>query len=173
MMSSSSTADRRQAGPTITAFRRAEEGSVLVEFALAVPMLLLVFAMIVEGSRLMLSYQSVISGVRDATRYLARVLPSEICSLGGSPASYSARLTDIVGESLSATPVLASGVRVASVTPAIECHTGSYRGGTIGVAVVSADVVVTFPLGGVFEFFGGSDATLTTTVTDRSRVFGA
>ena len=56
----------------------------MVEFAILLPILLLVFAVIVEGGRLMWSYQTVVAGVRDATRYVARAAPANICSTGGS-----------------------------------------------------------------------------------------
>ncbi|MCF1710968.1 pilus assembly protein [Tabrizicola sp. J26] len=154
-------------------FARAEDGAILVEFALVLPMLLLVFAVIVEGSRMMWSYQAAISGVRDATRYLARILPADICAKGGTVTAYETKVTQIVDSSLSGLPVLVGGVTVDSVTPALQCHPGSYRGGNVAVAQVTATVTMTFPMGSILTLFGGSEAPLTTSVTDQSRVFGA
>ena len=57
---------------------RNDDGVAIVEFAIALPMMLLVFAVIIEGSRLMIAYQSTIAGVRDATRYLSSVLPRRV-----------------------------------------------------------------------------------------------
>lgn len=166
MTLSSCSADRRR-------FLRAEDGAILVEFALVLPMMILVFAMIVEGSRMMWSYQAAISGVRDATRYLARILPQNVCATGGSASGYSTAVSSIVGNSLSGGSVFAGGVTLGTVTPSLSCHSGSYRGGNVAVAVVSAQVVITFPMASVLEFFGAPRPTLTTTITDRSRVFGA
>ena len=173
MTSSSSTADRARRPGLSQGFARAEDGAVMVEFALVLPMMLLVFALIVEGSRMMWSYQAAISGVRDATRYLARALPADICTTGGSVTGYASKVTDIVDNSLTGLPVMVSGISVDSVTPVLQCHAGSYRGGNVAVAQVTATVTMTFPLGSVFALFGGSTGPLTTTVTDQSRVFGA
>lgn len=174
MMSSSCSARfLRKLAKRLARFARAERGAILVEFAIALPMLVLVFAMIVEGSRMMWSYQSAISGVRDATRYLARVLPASICTAGGSVGSYQSAVTGIVANSLSGAPVMAGGVTVNSVTPRLVCRSGTYRGGTVAVAEVSASVTITLPLASLLAIFGGSFSDVTTTVTDQSRVFGA
>lgn len=61
-------------------FLRDEDGVALVEFAVVLPMMLLVLAIIFEGTRLLLSYQAAISGVRDATRFLSRVVPATVCA---------------------------------------------------------------------------------------------
>lgn len=155
---------------------RDEDGVILTEFALLLPMMVVVFAVIVEGSRMFWSYQSTIGGVRDATRYLARVLPSDICdSLGASGAlpGWEPRLRTIVAQSTSSAAIFPSGVTVGTIAPAWTCHSGSYRGGDAAVAEVTATLTVTFPFAGLFSFFGGISPSVTTTVTDRSRVFGA
>ena len=77
MMSSSFTAKAAR-------FARDESGVALVEFAVVLPMMLVVFAVIIEGSRLMMSYESAISGVRDATRYLARITDAGACAVGST-----------------------------------------------------------------------------------------
>ncbi|AML52377.1 TadE/TadG family type IV pilus assembly protein [Falsihalocynthiibacter arcticus] len=64
-------------------FRRDERGTALVELAISLPFALLVFGMIIEGSRMLWAYQSAAAGVRDATRYLARIVPRDICTSGG------------------------------------------------------------------------------------------
>ncbi len=173
MTSSSCSADRGRSVRVAPGFARAEDGAIFVEFALVLPMLLLVFALIVEGSRIMWSYQAAISGVRDATRYLARILPANICATGGTVTAYESTVTEIVDSSLSGLPVMVSGVSVDSVTPALQCYSGSYRGGNVAVAKVTATVTMTLPMGTLLTFFGGSGAPLTTTVSDQSRVFGA
>lgn len=154
-------------------FGRNEDGAALVEFVFAAPMMLLVFAFIVEGSRLMLSFQSAISGVRDATRFLSRVVPSDICAVpGGSLAGYSAQLATIVGQSVSGNSVFPGAVTVVSVTPSLTCVVGTYRISPAPVAQVTARVTVNFPFSGIFGLFGSNFSHVTKDVTDSSRIFG-
>ena len=154
-------------------FFKDEDGVALVEFAIALPMMLVVFAVIIEGSRLMLAYQSTIAGVRDATRYLSRVLPVDICTSGGSVGTYTTQLTAIVGQSVSGRSVLPSAVTLNSVTPSFACVTGTYRVSPAAVATVSASITVTYPFSGIFGLIGGSVPTVTTSVADSARVFGS
>ncbi|KAB2883635.1 MAG: pilus assembly protein [Albidovulum sp.] len=138
-------------------------------------MMLLIFAVIVEGSRMMIAYQSAIGGVRDATRYLARVVPGNICAAGGTVTGYAPKLAAIVGQSTTGSAVFAPSVTVTSVTPSLACVgvAGAYRVSPAPVATVSAVVEIAFPFRGLFTLFGaGPSATLTTTVTDRAKVFG-
>ena len=108
-------------------FLRCESGAALVEFAITLPSMLLLFAVIIEGSRLMLSYQSAIAAVRDAARYMSRVVSADICESGGSVAGYSAQLLDIVRNSTSGESVFPSYVTVDFVTPTYTCVPGTYR----------------------------------------------
>jgi Flp pilus assembly protein TadG len=157
----------------ITRFRRADDGVALVEFAVVLPMMILVFAVIIEGSRLMLAYQAAIAGVRDAARYLARVVPSDVCATGGSVSGYATTLRTIVATSTSGTSVLPTSVTVNSVTPTLACVAGTYRVSPAPVATVTASITVAYPFAGVWGLFGASLPTKTTTVTDRARVFGS
>lgn len=154
-------------------FARDEDGVALIEFAIVLPMMLLVFAVIVEGSRLMLSYQSAISGVRDAARYLARVAPLDICVSGAPITAYNAQLLAIVSQSISGNSVFPSFVTINSVVPTLTCVAGTYRVNPAPIAQVTANVTVTFPFSGVFTLVGGSLSPITTNVTDSSRVFGS
>lgn len=154
-------------------FRRDEAGAALVEFAIVLPMLLLIFGVIIEGGRLFWSYQATIAGVRDAARYLARAAPTNICATGGSVVGYSGQLTTIVQQSSSGASLFPQSISVTSVTPSYVCVTGAYRGGTVGIATVTANLTVTFPFAGVFTFFGGNAlGTINTSVTDRNRIYG-
>lgn len=154
-------------------FLRDERGVALVEFALTLPMMLIVFAMIVEGSRMMWSYQTVIAGVRDATRYLARITPANICSTGGSVSASASTLLTIVRQGGSGSSVIPTDVSVPSVTPSYSCTTGTYRNSPVAVAQVVADVQINLPFAGIFSLFGSVPATLNTTVTEQSRIFGS
>ena len=150
---------------------RSEDGAVLVEFALVFPIMLLFFAVIVESSRMMLSYQMAIDGVRDAGRYLARIAPVDICS-GGSVAGYATKMRDIVEEDIGGNALFPAMVTVNSVTPSVSCVSGSYRTDPAPVATVSANLTITFPLGSIFGLFGASLTSVTTTVSDSARIYG-
>ena len=154
-------------------FLRAEDGVALVEFALVLPMMMLIFAVIIEGSRMMLSYESAINGVRDATRYLARTAPRNVCTSGASVAGYSTYLQTLVRQGVTGNSVFPSNVTIGAVTPSYRCVAGTYRGGAVPVAQVTAVITVTFPFSGIFTLVGGALPTLTTTVTDQARVYGS
>lgn len=155
-------------------FRRGEDGAALVEFAVVLPMMLLVFAVIIEGSRLMIAFQSTIGGVRDATRYLARVVPSDICATGGSVSGYATQLQTIVGQSTTGGSFLPAWVVVNSVKPTVDCSIiGTYRVSPPPVATVTANVSITFPFAGIFGLNGGTLAPIVTDVSDSARIFGS
>lgn len=150
---------------------RNESGAALVEFAILLPLILLIFAVVIEGGRLMWAYQSVNAGVRDASRYLARVAPETVCS-GGSLAAYQPRLEAIVRNRVDGSSFLPSGITVNSVTPSLTCVAGTFRVTPAPVAQVTANLTVTFPFAGVFTFAGGTLGTMTTSISDQSRIFG-
>lgn len=176
MMSFSFTDNARAAvrrGCTrVVRFARDEAGVALVEFGIVLPMMVFLFAMIMECSRLMLSYQAAIAGVRDATRYLSRAAAADLCVSGGSVAGYTTPLTAMVRDAATGRSVLAPGVSVDSVTPSYSCIAGSYRQSPVAIAQVTAQITVTFPFAGAFRLLGFSRPDLTTTVTDRARMFG-
>jgi Flp pilus assembly protein TadG len=153
-------------------FLRQDCGAALVEFAILLPMLLLVFAVMIEGGRLMWSYQTTVAGVRDAARYLARVASSDICITGAGVSSYTGDLENIVRNSVSGDAIFPSGITVNSVTPSISCIAGTYRVSPAPIAQVTASLTITFPFASVFSLAGQSLGTITTTVTDQSKVFG-
>lgn len=165
---------RPQCQPTrLARFMRDESGVALVEFAITLPIMLVVFAVIIEGSRLMLGYQNAISGVRDATRYMSRIIALDICTTGGSVGSYSSQLRTIVSQSITGQSVFPAAITVNSVTPSYVCATGTYRVSPAPVVTVSAQITVTYPFASVFTLVGGTLPSVTTTVTDRSRIFGS
>jgi Flp pilus assembly protein TadG len=151
---------------------RCDEGAALVEFAIILPMMLLVFAIIIEGSRMLLSYQAAISGVRDAARYLSRVVPTDICTTGGSVSGHDPTLLSIVGNSTSGGSIMPSAVTVNSVTSSLACIAGTYRVNPAPVATVTASISISFPFSGLFTLTGNSLSQITTSITDRSRIFG-
>lgn len=154
--------------------RQDETGAQLVEFALVLPILLLLFAVTIEGGRMMWAYQSVVAGVRDATRYLARITPMDICD-GGAPdvSGQADRLSVIVRESSDGMDLFPVSIQITSVTPDLTCVSGDYRSGVAPIVQVTAALQITFPFSGIFSFVGDSLSTLDTTVADQSRVYGS
>jgi Flp pilus assembly pilin Flp len=150
-----------------------ESGAQLVEFAIVLPMMLLVFAVIVEGGRMMWSYQTVVAGVRDATRFLARVAPRDICDMGADVSGYADVLGDIIRDAHAGGSILPSGVSVTDVLPSLDCADGDFRSDVAPIVTVRANVEVTFPFAGLFTLVGGSRPTLETSVTDQGRVYGS
>ena len=153
-------------------FAREDRGVALVEFTLALPLMLILFAATIDGGRMLWSYQKAVAGVRDATRHLGRTATTDLCP-GGSLSSHAAMLTRIVSESVSGTDIVPSGVTVVSVVPSLSCPTGTFRNGAVEVATVTATIRITLPLSGVFQLVGGSVGTFDATITDRTRVFGS
>ncbi|WP_068109052.1 TadE/TadG family type IV pilus assembly protein [Tropicimonas marinistellae] len=162
----------RKIPATLRRFGRAEDGTQLVEFAILLPMLLLVFAVIVEGGRMMWSFQATNAGVRDASRYLARVVPSDVCTVGSSLAGWKPKVESIVRTTSTGDAFFPVGITIDSVTPSLVCYSGSYRVPDVGIARVTAQLTITFPFEGLFRLAGAERATIVTTVTDQSRIFG-
>lgn len=159
--------------PTFYRFRNDEEGAALVEFAIILPMMLLVFAMAIESGRTFWAYQTTIAGVRDATRYIGRSVDRDICRDGGSLDGWTSKVTDIVRNASNGSALYPDTITVASVTPTLDCVTGGYRRGTVSVATVEARLQIEYPFSGLFAFVGVSLPAIDTVVSDSGRIFGA
>lgn len=155
-------------------FKRREDGSALVEFAISLPLILILSMLTVESMRLFWSYQAAIAGVRDATRYLARIAPADICTAGGSVTGYTTQLRGIVETTISGGALFPAGVQVTSLTPSLACVTSlGLRQASVPVATVAANVSITMPFSQILSIMGlNPAATLNTTVSDRARVYG-
>ena len=153
---------------------RRDDGGVLVEFALVLPMMLALFALTVESARMMMSYQAAIAGVRDASRYVGRILPQDICATGDDATSFvsTATLVSIVQNDIDGNALLPSGITITAVTPSYTCVTGDFRVNPAPVGTVTAVMTLQFPFSGILDLFGGGLSTITTTITDQSRVYG-
>lgn len=158
--------------PRLGRLLREESGAALVELALVLPLLMLVFAVTIEGGRLLWAYQSASAGVRDASRYLARVAPVTICADGGSVAGYGTEIDAIVRTRIDGSSVFPIGMSLNSVVPTLSCISGSYRIPNVAVVSVTANLTITFPFADVIAFAGGTLPTVTTSITDRHRAFG-
>lgn len=169
-------------------FLGCDRGAALVEFALALPLMLVFFATIVEGSRIMWSYQTAIAGVRDASRYLARVVPANVCTFTGGDVTnwttngyvsgWESDLTQMVstavagGQSVSLFP--ADVTVVAPVTPAYICDSGAFRDSPVAIGQVSAKIKIKLPFSSLLHFFGGNAAaSIDTTLRNQSRIYGS
>lgn len=155
-------------------FWRRDEGAILVEFAVTLPLILILAFLSVESMRLFWSYQAVIAGVRDATRYLARVAPADLCISGGNVTGYAAQLKAIVESTIGGAALFPVGVTVTSLTATHTCITSlGLRQASVPVATVSANVSITMPFSQILRVIGGTPATvINTTVRDQARVYG-
>ena len=153
--------------------RRSEDGAVLVEFGILLPTFILFFAMAVEGSRTFWSYQATISGVRDAARYVGRSAQSNLCTAGGDVTNLTAKVTSIVRDTSEGATLFPSSITITSVTPTLTCVSGSFRLTQTPLATVTANLEITYPFAAVFSFLNVSLPTVSTSVSDTSRVFGA
>ena len=150
----------------IRRFRREEDGVALVEFALSFPLMLLIFGVIVEGSRTFWSYHATISSVRDATRYVSRVAATDACSQADLPAWLPGRVQEIVIENANGGGVLPGAVTITNVAIEVNCDRGA------SVNAVIADLEIQYPLAGLFRLVGGELRTINTSVRDEARNFG-
>lgn len=153
-------------------FLRKTSGAALVEFALLLPILLLIFAVMIEGSRTFWAYQAVISGVRDASRYVSRVVPRDICTSGGSLAGLNATLADIVSQDQTGNSHFPSAITISGVVASYTCPAGNFRSGSAPIATVTATITIQYPFANVFVFSGGDLSSKTTSVSDQVRVYG-
>jgi Flp pilus assembly pilin Flp len=156
-------------------------GAAMVEFAISLPFLLLIIAIVIEGSRIAWTHQAAASGVRDAVRYIARIAPVDICGGTANILDYEDDATSIValrlpveedGNPIPFEQILPGGVRVVNVTTSLQCIKGDYRIEEIGIVEVRAEIEIEFPFGGIFDLFGDPLEPLTTEIADESRVFG-
>lgn len=159
---------------------RSDRGALLVEFSIMLPLLILLFGVVVEGGRIMWSYQTAVAGVRDATRYLGRVVPSDLCetdATGATLAAYVDELTDRIENSISGSSVMPSMVTLSGdpgVQIEVESCTLGLRVPQVAIVEVTATVVIQLPFKEMLEVTGTTfpDA-ITTTIADKTRVFGA
>lgn len=153
-------------------FRRDTSGTALVEFALSLPLMVLVSYISIDGLRMMWSYQAATSGVHEAARYIARVAPGDICTTGGSLSGYETALRDIVSQSSGGNSIFSRDARLVSLTTRLDCVTGTgLRQPTVPVATVSADVEMRLPLFRVLSTVA-NPVTYTARIEEQARIYG-
>ena len=147
---------------------------MLVEFAVTLPLILILAFLSIESMRLFWSYQAAIAGVRDATRYLARIAPADLCTTGGVVTGYAPQLETIVKSTIGGAALFPSGVTVTSLTATHTCVTSlNLRQASVPVATVSANVSISMPFSQILRVIGAAPAaTINTTVRDQARVYG-
>lgn len=165
-------------------FRRDESGVALVEFAIFLPLFVLSFFVVVEFSRIFFSYQGAIVGVRDASRYMARVASAGICVT--NPATPNNGTVTVPGSNAIAAEIVERSMRnesnllpnnvvLNSVAVLVRCvvDPGQYRQANLPIVTVSAQITITLPLGNVLELNGQPLLpTIDPVILDESRVFG-
>lgn len=158
----------------LRSFRRSETGAALVEFGISLPLILVVSYGAIDSMRLFWSYQAAVAGVRDATRYLARIAPSDICTTGGSLEAYETQLATIIGSTIDGGGLYPPGVEISNVNASYDCEgTLGLRQSQVPVTTVTADLSVELPLTGVLSLIGGEGlGTLEATLFEQARIFG-
>lgn len=160
--------------------RRSESGATAVEFVILMPVMMVCFGAIVEGSRIYWNYQGAVSGVRDASRYLARITPEAICGGATNPAwrplpGGATEARRIISRNLGtgSANLFPLAVGVNDVTASYACPDLNLATDPTPVARVQARLDIYLPFGTLFEFFGSrSTSTLQSTITDQSRIYG-
>lgn len=151
--------------PRLSSMRRFASdtrGAALVEFGIVLPLMMVLFVVIVEGSRMLWGYQSVITAVRDETRYVARAVPVDVCS--GTPRPESVSDANLLTRIRQKTYVV--DVTSVTLTDPIDCSAGP------PIAEVTASITLALPFRTLLGFVGGAVGDITTSVTDRSRIYG-
>jgi Flp pilus assembly protein TadG len=166
-------------------FGHRQDGTALVEFAISLPLILVVSFGTIDSMRLFWSYQAAVAGVRDAARYVARVAPDDICTTPVDLATHLAGLTDpvdvtaIIDSARILDPtddgaLYTRGVTISNVTATIDCVDSlGLRQAEVPVVRISADLSIVMPFTEVLTLVGGAGfGTLTTTIVEDARVFG-
>ena len=145
---------------------RQERGSLVVEFVIALPLILAMLILIAEFGRAFWYHQIVTKGVRDGVRFLSRAPAAEFDQF-----ALRARYLAMTGQPDSAAPPAHSfWTDIATVTVAAPEEVGGppqYRGPFERITMQAA-VPVSFPL----LTWIGQDPTITIVATDQARYIG-
>ncbi|MCV2878013.1 pilus assembly protein [Sedimentimonas flavescens] len=168
----------------LKALYREEEGAQLVEFAIVLPLMLVIFAIIIEGARMMWSFQAVSSGVRDGVRYLGRAVAYDVCEATGESgfatlmAAGSPSLNDtvynIVALKEGNAVLFPTSITINSVGASLTCEDDiDFHGPELGLVNLTASISITYPFASIFKLIGNAPATLNTSVSDQTRIYGS
>ena len=151
-----------------------DQGVAMIEFALSLPLLILLFGVVIEGARTMWSFQKAAEGVREATRYLARITPTDICATGGSVAGQDATMTTMIAQSLSGVNIHPQLVTIVDVAPTLKCVAASTPLGVspTPVAQITATFAIQHPFAPLLRWFGDYGDAVTVVFAEESRIYG-
>ena len=157
-----------------TDFFRNTSGLAYVEFAICLPMMILLFGMVIEGARIMWSFQNAISGVREASRYMSRVTSADICGDTAFFSGLEPQLLGIVQNRIRTTDsVFPEAVRVVDIDAKCEYFVGALRMESTPIAQLNAHFEITLPFSNLLSFYGGETAgTIDVFVADEMRAYG-
>jgi len=162
---------------SLSKFRSAEDGIAAVEFAIVVPLLLILLVGIIDFGRLLTDHQAINKSVRDATRFLTRVKVD--CAAAGSGAistylvdpSYATIAQNLALTGKASTPTVPSDYLLpywtdpATLSMTVNCvaNGGNYAGVFTDLAyipriTVTADVPFSFLFGTIV--FSSANITL-------------
>lgn len=166
--------------PLIRRFAQDRSGAALVEFALALPLMLIVSYISIDAMRLMWSYQAATAGVHEATRYLARVAPGDICETGGTLTSFDTTLLAMIQRASdeegpgSGESVFGRDAEILGVTTSLSCVADAgLRQPQVPVVTVSADLEMFLPFHLLLQRVAGPDAAIfTARIEEQARVYG-
>jgi Flp pilus assembly protein TadG len=148
--------------PTAASFWRDEEGSALVEATIVMPLLLSLFLGVFEFSWFFYNQQLVVSGLRDAARYMTRI---ELTDGNRDPCAqkdqYGALYTDDAANIATTAQATGGSARVSGWSAAdvtISCSSsaalenGNYADGSTSMTII--DVATADPSLGLFAILG-------------------
>lgn len=163
----------RGLSPLLQRFRRGDDGAALVEFALSLPLILILAFGAFEAQRLLWGYQAAVAAVRDATRYVARVADGDICDGAGPTATDLAWLSGMATTTLGRA-VVPGGVTVTGVAVVVDCEDDlDLRQAVVPRARVTADLRIALPFTTVFTLAGGAAwDSIDTSVVEEARIYG-
>lgn len=155
-------------------FAADRSGAAMVEFALALPLMLTVSFVCIDGLRLMWTFQAATAGVHEAARYLARTAPGDICLTGASLSGTEPALVTIVGGANGGGSVFNDEVELLSLSTTLTCVADAgLRQAQVPVATVTVDLRLPLPLHGLLSRVAGTDAaTITARIEEEARVYG-
>jgi Flp pilus assembly protein TadG len=150
--------------------RRSEAGAEVIEFALTLPLLLLVVLGMIEFGFVFQEYEVLTNAAREGARIavLSTYAPTQAARVNNATARANQYLTDggfTPAKLMTVTVNVGAPVSQVLAAPAVGC-------------VWTVPVTVTYPhpvpfLGGIIKYFGGSYATITLKATSSMRTEAA
>lgn len=151
-------------------FIRNESGSALLEGAIVFPLLLTLGLGAIEFSNAFYDHQEITTGLRDAARYMARVLPTGSVNNPCANATAMANAQNLaVNGVISGGSARISGWTTGNVTiscAAVSNASSTYRGPST-LYIVTASTAVTYPQFGLLTFLGLTAPTINLSHSER------